>query len=243
MMERRWWMLVALSILAPAAPGLPVTGAAEPAKTQASPGSQPQGRQFERDVAQFLERYGRFLECCAADPDAIPQVKALESQATVLLEQARSGVPTELKKLRSFTVQELIGPVERVRDDLHTIRKRLEQIEEAWEKLEAQELDFFTYWTERRKLREALAAIPREFQAPERPVGPPTGMEIGATPPMGPEIGTVPPTGPEAGTVPPTGPEIGTTPPTGREIGVTPPTGKAIGTTPPTGPEIGEPRK
>lgn len=238
--ERRWipvfFALVMLGTLDAIS-----TEAAGPETSR--PQARPQGREFERDVRQFLERYRQFLDCCAADVEAIPRVKALEHQATVLLEQARSGVPTELKKLRSFTMQELVGPVERVRDDLGAIRKRLEQIEEAWEKLEAQELDFFTYWTERRKLREALAAIPHEFQAPMWPAGPPTGLEIGTTPPMGPEIGTVPPTGPEIGVTPPTGLEIGTTPPTGKEIGVTPPTGKEIGTTPPTGPEIGEPRK
>lgn len=230
----RWMSVVfALAVL-----GALVAEAAGPEAPH--PPARPQGREFERDVRQFLERYRQFLDCCAADLEAIPRVRALEREAAALLEQAQGGVPTELKKLRSFTIRELVGPVERVRDDLRAIRKRLEQIEEAQDKLEAQELDFFTYWTERRNLRDALAAIPREFQAPGRPAGPPTGMEIGTTPPMGPEIGTVPPTGPEAGTVPPTGPEIGTTPPTGKEIGVTPPTGKAIGTTPPTGPEIGK---
>jgi hypothetical protein len=239
----RRWAPVFLALVALAAlhaTDIPSAVAAGPEAPQQR--AQPQSREFERDVKQFLEHYRQFLACCAADPDAIPRVKALEGQASALLAQAQTGVASELKKLRGFTVQELLAPVERVRDDLRAIRKRLEQIQEAEDKLEAQDLDFFTFWSERRKLQDALAAIPLEFQAPRRPAGPPAGMDIGVTPPMGPEIGTVPPTGPEAGASQPTGKEIGTTPPTGREIGTTPPTGKEIGTTPPTGPEIGEPR-
>jgi hypothetical protein len=213
------------------APAVLIAGAAEPQGAQPAP--RLHGRELEREVAQFLERYRRFLSCCAASLDAIPEVKTLEVQASALLAQAQSGVASEMKKLRGFTVQELLAPVERVRDDLTAIRKRLEQIQEAGDKLEAQELDFFTFHTERRKLQDQLDAIPREFQAPRRPGGPPAGMAIGTTPPMGPEIGTVPPTGPEVGTPGKAGPEIGTTPPTGKEIGTTPPTGK----------EIGEPRK
>ena len=224
-----------LLLAAADAPGIAV--AAEPAPPRL------QGRELEREVSQFLERYHQFLECCAARLDAMDEVKALEEQAAALLAQAQAGVGSELKKLRGFTVQELLAPVEQVRHDLRAIRKRLEQIQEAEDKLDAQSLDFFTYHTERRKLQDQLEAIPREFQAPRRPGGPPAGMAIGVTPPMGPEIGTVPPTGPEAGTVPPTGPAIGTTPPTGKDIGVTPPTGKEIGTTPPTGPAIREPRQ
>ena len=227
----RWLMPALVALGAIGMPGgtrgVLVVEAAEPEKSQSRP--KLQGREFERDVAQFLERYRLFLNCCAANLDSLPEVKALEGRASALLAQAQTGVASELKKLRGFTVHELVAPVERVRDDLRAIRKRLEQIQEAEDKLEAQDLDFFTFWTERRKLRDALEAIPLEFQPPKRPGGPSTGMEIGVTPPMGSEIGTVPPTGPEIGTVPPTGLEIGTTPPTGKDIGTTPPTGPVIG--------------
>ena len=236
--RRRWPILVML--VAMGALGILIADAAEPEHAQPRP--RLQGREFERDVAQFLERYRQFLDCCAANLDSLPEVKALEGQASALLAQAQTGVASELKKLRGVTIHEFLAPVELVRDGLRAIKKRLEQIQERQDKLEAQDLDFFTFWTERRKIRDALAAIPLEFLPPRRPGGPPAGMGIGVTPPMGPEIGTVPPTGPEAGTTQPTGKEIGTTPPTGREIGTTPPTGKEIGTTPPTGPAIGEPQ-
>jgi hypothetical protein len=227
-----------MALVAMGAPGILVAEAAEPEQTQAHP--RLQGREFERDVVQFLERYRQFLGCCAANLDSIPEVKALEGQASALLAQAQTGVASELKKIRGFTIHEFVAPVERVRDDLRAIKKRLEQIQKLQDKLEAQDLDFFTFWTERRKIRDALAALPLEFLPPKRQVGQPTGMEIGVTPPMGPEIGTIAPTGPEVGTVPPTGQEIGVTPPTGKEIGTTPPTGPTIGVTPPTGPAIGE---
>lgn len=223
--------LVFMAIMAMGAPGVLGAEAAESEQAQTPP--RLQGREFERDVAQFLERYRQFLDCCAANLDSLPEVKTLEGQASALLAQAHTGVASELKKLRGFTIHEFVAPVERVRDDLRAIRKRLEQIQKLQDKLEAQDLDFFTFWTERRKIRDALAAIPLEFLPPKRPVGPPTGMEIGVTPPMGPDIGTVPPTGPEVGTTQPTGKEIGTTPPTGKEIGTTPPTGPAIGESPP----------
>lgn len=223
----RRWVPVFMALVAMGAPGILVADAAEPEQTQTRP--RLQGREFERDVAQFLERYRQFLGCCVANLDSLPEVKTLEGQASALLARARTGVASELMKLRGFTVQELVAPVERVRDDLRAIRKRLEQIREAEDKLEAQNLDFFTFWTERRKLQDALAAIPLEFLPPKRPAGPPTGMEIGVTPPVGSEIGTVPPTGPDIGSPATTGPAIGTTPPTGKEIGTTPPTGPAIG--------------
>lgn len=226
----RRWVTVFMALLVMAVAGILDAGAADPER--AKPAPRLQGREFERDVAQFLERYRRFLACCAANLDSLPEVKNLEGQASALLAQAQTGVASELKKLRGFTLHELVAPVERTRDDLRAIRKRLEQIQEAEDKLEAQDLDFFTFWTERRKIREALAAIPLEFLPPKRPAGPRAGMEIGVTPPTGPEIGTVPPTGPE----------VGTTQPMGKDIGLTPPTGPAIGVTPPTGPAIGEPQ-
>jgi hypothetical protein len=199
-----------------------------------------QGLDFEREVAQFLDRYRRFLDCCVPNLDALEQVKTLEDQASALLAQAQTGLPAELQKLRSFTVHEMMAPVEQARDDLRAIRNRLIRIREVEDKLATQGLDFFTFWTEHRKIRDALEAIPSEIRSLERPTGQPTGVDIGVTLPTGPEAGTVPPTGSDIGTVPPTGPDIGTTPPTGKDIGVTPPTGTGIGTVPPTGPAIGE---
>jgi len=224
------WVPVFLALAIMGAADVSAAGAAETEKTKPAP--RLSGRELEREVKQFLERYRRFLECCVTGPDGLTEAKVLEGQASTLLARAQGGVASETKKLRGFTMQELLAPVEQVRNDLRAIRKRLEQIEEAQDKLEKQELDFFTFHTERRKLQEQLDAIPREFQAPRRLGGPPAGMEIGVTPPTGPEIGTVPPTGPEVGTPGTTGPAIGTTPPTGKEIGTTPPTGKDIGTTP-----------
>lgn len=198
------------------------------------------GLDFEREVAQFLDHYRQFLDCCVPNLNALEQVKALEDQASALLAQAQTGLPAELQKLRSFTVREMMAPVEQARDDLRWIRKRLIRLREVEDELATQGLDFFTFWTEHRKIRDAVAAIPAEIRSPRRPMGQPTGVDIGVTPPTGPEVGAVPPTGSVIGTVAPTGPDIGTTLPTGKDIGATPPTGTEIGTVPPTGPVIGE---
>lgn len=230
-------VLVAIGMFC-ATSGARLVDAAEQGATRTRP--LVQGLDFEREVAQFLDRYRRFLDCCVPNPDALEQVKTLKDQASVLLAQAQTGLPAELQKLRSFTVQEMMAPVEQARDDLRAIRNRLIRINEAEDKLATQNLDFFTFWTEHRKIHDALEAIPAEIRSPKRPTGQPTGVDIGVTLPTGPEAGTVPPTGSDIGTVPPTGPDIGTTPPTGKDIGVTPPTGTGIGTVPPTGPAIGE---
>jgi hypothetical protein len=199
-----------------------------------------QGLDFEREVAQFLDRYRRLPDCCVTNLDALEQVKALEGQASALLSQAQTGLPAELQKLRSFALGEMMTPVEQARDGLREIRKLLVRIRKEEDKLATQDPDFFTFWTEHRKVRDALEAITSKIRSPKRPTGQPTGVDIGVTLPTGPEAGTVPPTGSDIGTVPPTGSDIGTTPPTGKDIGVTPPTGTGIGTVPPTGPAIGE---
>lgn len=176
----RRWVPVLMALMAMGAPGILVADAVEPKHTESS--LRLQGREFERDVAQFLEQYRRFLNCCAADLDSLPQVKALEGQALALLAQAQTGAASELQKLRSVTVHEIDTLVERVKDDLRLIKKRFEQIREAQNTLEAKNLDFFTFWTEHRKLQDALAAIPLDFLPPKRPVDPPTSMDIGVTP-------------------------------------------------------------
>jgi hypothetical protein len=197
---------VCLAVVAWGAAEAFVAGAAG---SETVPSLQRHGRELERDAAQFLERYRQFLECCTADEEALSRVRMLESQAVAILDRARTGVASELKKLRGFTLEAVVAPMERVRDDLRAIRQRIEQIRDAEAKLAAKDLDVFTFWTEHRKLQDALAARPREFPPPARPAGPPTGVDIGVTPPMGPEIGMVPPTGLEVGTTPPTGPAIG----------------------------------
>jgi hypothetical protein len=230
-------VLVAIGMFCGASGVLFVDGA-EQESTQTRP--LVQGLDFEREVAQFLDRYRRFFDCCVTNLDALEQVKTLEDQASALLAQAQTGLPAELQKLRSFTLGEMMTPVEQARDGLREIRKRLDRIREEEDRLATQDPDFFTFWTEHRKIRDALEAIPSEIRSPKRSTGQPTGVDIGVTLPTGPEAGTLPPTGSDIGTVPPTGPDIGTTPTTGKDIGATPPTGTEIGTVPPTGPAIGE---
>ena len=194
--------------------------------------------QLQSEISSYLRRYGRFLKCCAADPDALEQVEELEDEASDLLRAAQRGFFSEQKKLRGFMLAEVIPPVAQARDALRKLKQRLEQIRESQEALEL--LDYEAVARERRRLRELEESIIAEFR-PRKPLAaPPTGTEIGVTPAMGPEIGAVPPTGPAIGVAPPTGMDIGVTPPTGREIGQTPPTGFEVGTTGRAGPEIGE---
>ena len=194
---------------------------------------------LQAEAASFMNDYRRYLACCTTDPDSLEDLADLDDRASAILKAAQAGLFSEKMKLKGFTLSEVIPPVARARDQLHEIKKRLEGIAIAKDRLDR--LDSEAAGRERRKIHEAEDSITRDFGVKPPPPGAKTGMEIGQTPPSGTHIGQVPPTGGEIGVQGKTGRDLGFTPPTaGKEIGQTPPTGYEIGKTGTAGPAIGE---
>jgi len=194
---------------------------------------------IQAETTSFMNDYRRYLACCATDPNSLEDLEDLDDRASAILKAAQTGLFSEKMKLKGFTLSEMIPPVARARDQLHEIKKRLEHIAVAKDKLDR--VDSEGAGRERRRIQDAEDSITRDFGAKPPPPGAKTGMEIGQTPPTGTHIGHVPPTGGEVGMSGRTGRDLGYTPPTnGREIGQTPPTGYEIGKTGKAGPAIGE---
>lgn len=134
---------------------------------------------IQAEVSKFLRRYRQFLDCCANDPASVDEVDRLQDQAYQLLKAIQDtgllnmGAGTNQ---RQFTTSELIRPVLQARRDLHTLRRRLEQLGESKDTLDA--LEFEEAGRERRKIQQEEDALTKEF----RPVRPPdsarTGVEV-----------------------------------------------------------------
>lgn len=193
---------------------------------------------LQSEVARFLKEYRRFLECCRTDLSELETVEELGDQVTELLRVAQTGLFSEQLKVRGFTFRELLPPVAKARADLHALRARLEQLEEARNRLPS--LDYEAAGKEAQVIQELEESIRNEFQTPRLSGGPKTGTAIGVSPSAGPAIGRTPKAGPAIGSEGLAGSSVGVTPKTGRDIGVTGPTGFEIGGTGKAGPSIGE---
>jgi len=194
---------------------------------------------IQPEAAAFLKDYRQYVNCCANDTDSLDELGELENRATAILDSAQTGLFSEKMKLRGFVFSEVIPPVARARDQLREIRKRLELLAAAEQKLDQPDLESAA--RARRRVQDLEESIGRDFEQKSQPASPKTGKQIGRTPPTGEEIGKVPPTGAEFGTQGRTGRDLGYTPPTvGRDIGQNAPTGFEIGKTGVAGPAIGD---
>jgi len=234
-----------------ATPGPGCTPLAEkpdkPAQDARTPQKEIKAENLQTEISNFLRDYRQFIDCCSTDIASLNDLKELEERANHLLLTAQTVLFSEQMKLRGFTLKEMIPPVAQARDNLKTLRTRMEAIEKSKEKVD--ELGYEAAGHERRRIREEEEAIKREF----RPVLPPesarTGTEIGDTtlpnrPGTLSQDTTVPNvTGTDLGNSTlrgTTGTDVGTTPPTGTDIGQTPSTGFEIGTTGRVGPAVGD---
>ncbi len=195
---------------------------------------------LESEVAAFLEKYRRFLDCCKTDTAELETIEDLGDEVADLLATVQSKLFSEQLKLRGFTLRELIAPVAKTRDDLQKLRQRLERISELRDQRST--LDFEGTAKVDMEIRAIEESLEREFRPIQLPSGPKTGLTIGSTPATGTEIGKTPKTGTSIGSAGRNVNEggLGLTPKTGREIGVTGPTGFEIGSAPRAGPAVGE---
>jgi hypothetical protein len=158
--------------------------------------------EIQNEASRFAQKYRSFLDCCAGTIDALEDIDDLEDQADHILRSVQQkgvfnsagfgigsgpggtgGGPGQSPKLgtfaRQWTLSEIVGTVARARDDLRTLKKRLEQLGDAKDRLET--LDYETAGRERRRISEEEAAIAKEFRGKKPPVSARTGMEIEQT--------------------------------------------------------------
>lgn len=234
-----------------AAPGPGCTPLAEkpdkPAEGARAPHKEIKAENLQTEISNFLREYRQFIGCCSTDIASLKDLKELEEQANHLLRTAQTVLFSEQMKLRGFTLREIIPPVAQARDNLKTLRAKLEAIEKAQEKVE--DLGYEAAGREQRRIREEEEAIKKEFRPTLPPESARTGTEIGDTtlpnrPGTLSQDTTVPNvTGTDFGNTTlrnSTGTDTGTTPPTGTDIGQTPSTGFEIGTTGRVGPAVGD---
>ncbi|WP_447977862.1 hypothetical protein [Candidatus Nitrospira bockiana] len=156
-------------------------------------------QEIQNEASRFAAKYRAFLECCAARIDAYDDLEELEDEAVHILKSVQQkgifnsagfgigsgadglgGGAGQSPKLgtfaRQWTLSEIVGTVARARDDLRRLKKRLEELAEAKDRLET--LDYETAARERRRIQEDEEAIAREFKAKQPPPSARTGMEI-----------------------------------------------------------------
>ncbi|MFM8552181.1 MAG: hypothetical protein ACKOCD_07710 [Nitrospiraceae bacterium] len=153
------------------------TGGKDKSGKPIKPLPQVQVENLQSETAAFLRQYRKFLECCADNIDALDELNELEDKAAALLLTAQEKLFSEQMKMRGFTLQELIPPVVRARDDLRKLRSRLKSLDKAYEGVDT--LDYEAAGREQRRIREEEEALRREFKPTKPPEAPRTGSEIG----------------------------------------------------------------
>lgn len=151
----------------------------EPTGRKAKPRPSIKIENFQAETSAFLQRYRRFLDCCASDSASLDQLEELEDQAADLLNAAERGLFSEQMKLRGFTLRELIPPVARARDDLQALKARLDRLGASQEKLET--LDYESAGRERRRLQGEQESLQKEFKPTRPPDAARTGTGISDT--------------------------------------------------------------
>lgn len=198
-------------------------------------------------VAQFVQRYNSFVECCADDPARLDKVTELGDDANALLLAIQRGMASEAMKLRGFTLRELVDPVAKASLNLIELTSQLESLRDLQEQLYV--ADYETAGRVRRAIAEAEDAIRRRFQPLRLPESGRTGTDIQDTTVPARVGGGGDTTLPTAGGRTPgaaagdtdslgsrSGPGIGKEASSGSNIGQTPATGFGIGeATGPTG--------
>ena len=132
---------------------------------------------IENEASAFLQRYRKFLSCCADDPGSIKEVQELEDQAAQILRAVQeTGFINMGTAQRGFTVREIVRPVAQARDDLRTLHQRLQGVAEARGNLKT--LEYEEAGKEQRRIQEQEEALKREFRPTAPPESARTGTEI-----------------------------------------------------------------
>jgi len=154
---------------------------------------------LQNAASKFSERYRTFLSCCSTSSDAPGEIVDLIDEANHILKAVQQkgifnasgfgvgagnsglgGGPGQSPKLgtfaRQFTLSEIVGTVARARDDLFSLKVRLEKLNDAQKSL--QEVEYERSGAVRLQIQDDEEAIRREFQSKKPPSSAPTGMDI-----------------------------------------------------------------
>jgi hypothetical protein len=134
---------------------------------------------IQSEVSKFLEQARQFFACCASDPGSLGDLEELEDQASHLLRfMEQSGFLNIGTGQRGITLSQLVAPVARTRDDLRKLKKRLQSLDQAYEKMGTS--DYETAGREQRQIQGEEASLQHEFKPSKLPQSAPTGTDIGA---------------------------------------------------------------
>jgi hypothetical protein len=135
---------------------------------------------LEREITAFLADYRRFLGCCVNTPGSLETIEELDDRASALLRDIQDkGLTNMQTNQRGMTLSQLIGPVAQAKLDLGRLRKKLESLEEAKDRLDG--LDYETAGRERRRIQQEEDAVLREFRPTLPPESARTGTGISET--------------------------------------------------------------
>ncbi|MGH7204600.1 MAG: hypothetical protein ACREI2_00165 [Nitrospiraceae bacterium] len=148
--------------------------------------------EIQNEASKFVNRYRKFLDCCANDVGSLEDLEDLQEQASYILKSVQqkgifnsAGQPSSGPAgtggtlgtfARQWTLSEIVGTVARARDDLRKLKVRLERLGESMEKLDT--LGSEAAGKTRARIEEEKEAIAREFRSRKPPESARTGMEI-----------------------------------------------------------------
>lgn len=135
---------------------------------------------LEREISSFLGDYRKFLACCVNTPDSFDTVEDLEDRASALLKNIQEkGLTNMQTNQRGMTLTQLISPVAQAKLDLGKLRKKLESLEQAKDKLGG--LDYEAAGHERRRIQQEEDALLKDFRPTLPPESARTGTGISET--------------------------------------------------------------
>ncbi len=154
---------------------------------------------MQNAASQFADRYRTFLSCCLTASDAPTDIVDLIDEANHILKSVQqkgifnstgfgvgsgdaglgggSGQGPKLGTFaRQFTLSDIVGTVAQARDDLFTLKQRLEKLSAAQQGLG--EAGYERSGQLRLQIQEEEEAIRKDFKSKKPPSSAPTGMEI-----------------------------------------------------------------
>ena len=155
--------------------------------------------ELQNEASKFSERYRNFLSCCATSDEAPAEIVDLIDEANHILKAVQqkgifnstgfgvgagssglgggAGVAPKLGTFaRQYTLSEIVGTVARARNDLFSLKNRLEKLAEARQGVEG--VDYERSGRVKQQLQDEEDAIGKEFSSKKPPSSAPTGMEI-----------------------------------------------------------------
>ena len=138
---------------------------------------------IQTDASVFIRAYNKFLDCCANDPDSIDEIEELHDRSIeILITIQQTGILNRYgggdcgTDCRQWTLGEIIRTVAHARDDLRSLKARLQSLNTRLEN--RGELDYELRGREDQSIEREKEAIAKEFRSKRRSDSARTGMEI-----------------------------------------------------------------